>query len=334
MRVTIVGAGVAGLVAGVELAERGLEVEVLERAERVGPSACSWAAGGMLAPWCERENAEAVVASLGEHALGWWPRHIPGVAMNGTLVVAQRRDAAELTRFASRTDHFERIDASRIAALEPDLAGRFDQALFFAGEGHLDPRLALAALVERFTALGGVLRLGAEVAPGDAGGDVVLDCRGFAARTEVQGLRGVRGEMLLVRTRDVTLSRPVRLLHPRIPLYVVPRADGVFMVGATMIESASKAAVTARSAVELLNGAYALHPAFGEAEVLEMRADVRPAFADNLPRVTRDGRILRLNGLYRHGFLLSPALAREAADRVSDLILENDDEADRQRRTA
>jgi glycine oxidase len=105
------------------------------------------------------------------------------------------------------------------------------------------------------------------------------------------------------------------MLHPRFPLYVVPRGDGVFMLGATMLESGERARVTARSVVELLNAAYALHPAFAEAEILEMGADARPAFADNLPRLRPFGPgSLHVNGLFRHGFLLSPALASRAAD--------------------
>ena len=76
------------------------------------------------------------------------------------------------------------------------------------------------------------------------------------------------------------------------------------MIGATMIESAERGAVSVRSAIELMNAAYALHPAFGEAEILEMSADVRPAYPDNEPRIEeRDGRIF-VNGMYRHGFLL------------------------------
>ena len=109
------------------------------------------------------------------------------------------------------------------------------------------------------------------------------------------------------------LSRPVRMLHPRHPVYIVPRPDGTFMVGATMIENEERARVTAQSLVELVNSAFAIHPAFAEAEVVETGSDVRPSFADNLPRIKREGRRLYLNGLYRHGFLLSPALASRAA---------------------
>ena len=117
------------------------------------------------------------------------------------------------------------------------------------------------------------------------------------------------------------------------PLYVVPRRDHHFMIGATMIESADPGPVTIRSAVELMNGAYALHPAFAEAKIVELRADVRPAFPDNLPRVIRRGRTIHLNGLYRHGFLLAPAFARRAAEAMLQLIGENDEDH-HQRRSA
>jgi glycine oxidase len=142
---------------------------------------------------------------------------------------------------------------------------------------------------------------------------MIADCRGYAAADVLPDLRGVKGEMLILRCPAVTLRRPVRLLHPRFPLYVVPRGDGAFMLGATMLESGERHRVTARSVVELLNAAYALHPAFGEAEILEMGADARPAFPDNLPRLRARENGVAVNGLFRHGFLLSPALARRAA---------------------
>jgi glycine oxidase len=268
----------------------------------------------MLAPWCERVTTDAAVTERGGPAIEWWVRHFPGTVRNGSLVVAQPRDSADLTRFAQRTERFDWIDADRLAELEPDLAGRYRRALFFPGEAHLDPRRALAALVERLGERGVPVRFGVELLPDAAPGDAVVDCRGLAACDALPDLRGVRGEMVVVRCRDITLARPVRMLHPRIPLYIVPRGDDLFMIGATMIESEQRGPVSVRSAVELLNAAYALHPAFGEAEIVELGADLRPAFSDNLPQVRRDGRVLRANGLFRHGFLLAPDLARQVAD--------------------
>jgi glycine oxidase len=208
------------------------------------------------------------------------------------------------------------VDALGIAGLEPDLEGRFRQGLFFPREAHLDPRRALETLAGALEDMGVAIHFGVEIDPQALQADTVLDCRGFAARGSLPELRGVRGEMVIVRAPDITLSRPVRFLHPRFPLYIVPRANNHFMIGATMIESENRGRPTVRSAMELLNAAFTLHPGFGEAEIIELDADLRPAFPDNLPRLTRQGRVLSLNGLFRHGFLLSPALAQEAADLI------------------
>jgi len=315
-RVTILGAGVAGLTCAAELAVRGAEVEIVERADRIGADGASARAGAMLAPWCERESAEPAIARLGAGAADWWAAWVPGVTRQGSLVVAPPRDRAELDRFARRTSGFERVGADGIAELEPDLAGRFRAGLVFFEEAHLCPVCAMRGLARRLEAMGVPLHLGSDGQAGARRAHAVIDCRGYAARDRLAELRGVRGEMALIRCPEIALTRPVRLLHPRIPVYVVPRGEGVYMVGATMIESAAAGPITLRAALELLGAAYALHPGFGEAEILETAAGIRPAFADNLPRVLwREGR-LHVNGLYRHGFLCAPALARRAAEHL------------------
>ena len=316
LNVAVVGAGVVGLACATELLARGARVTIHERGPRIGAEACSWYAGGMLAPWCEGESAEEPVIRLGQQAADWWEHHAGGVTRHGTLVVAPSRDRSELRRFGQRTSHFEEVDGEAISGLEPDLARRFSRGLFFGGECHLDPRLAVVTLAERLLANGAVIQFNSAIEPSDLDADIVLDCRGLAARDVLPELRGVKGEMLLLRSDDIRLSRPVRLLHPRIPLYIVPRADGLFMVGATMVESSERRRISARAMLELLGAAYALHPAFGEAEVVEIGTDARPAFPDNLPRLTRRGRVIHVNGLYRHGFLLSPAMARMATEAV------------------
>ena len=342
MQITVMGAGVAGLACAVELAERGADVEVVDRGERLGASSCSWYAGGMLAPWCELESAEPLIAKLGTESIAWWRERLPTTALNGSLVVAHGRDTGELANFSRRTEQFEWLEGDRIAALEPDLGGRFNKALYFKDEGHLDPRAALTAMAARLAQLRVPIRYGVTlaVAPSCWGtpssARQIVDCTGLAARDVLTDLRGVKGEMLLLRLRDISLSRPVRVLHPRMPLYIVPRGDGLFMVGATMIESDQPTRISARSMLELLSAAYALHPAFGEAEIVEIGTGVRPAFPDNLPRIRWYGDTLYVNGLFRHGFLLAPALAR----RVAGILLEEryfpevQDEDPRERRLA
>ena len=310
--IRILGAGVAGLCVATELVARGASVRIFDRiAESPGPHSCSWWAGGMLAPDCEGESSEEPVTRLGRTAANWWEEHAGEVMRQGTLVVALERDEGELRRFARLSGGHDALDDDGIAELEPELEGRFRRGLHFRGEAHLSPRAAMAGLAER-------LRMsGVEIETDAPDADLpTVDCRGFAARDVLGDLRGVKGEMVLVRCPDVDLARPVRLLHPRHPIYVVPRGDGVFMIGATMIETDGRSNASVRSVLELLSAAYALSPAFGEAELLEVGADLRPAFADNLPRIRRRGRTIFVNGLYRHGFLLAPALAEMTAELV------------------
>ena len=200
MRVEVVGAGVAGLTVAFELARQGavqaLRVELVERRPRAGLG-CSRYAGGMIAPWCELESAEPIDATLGVEALEFWTKDIPVATVAGSLVVAPARDRAELVDFARRAQNFEELHAAGVAALEGDLASRFDSAVYFASEAHLDPRAAMTALGERLAAMHKSLRFG-ECARGDA--DWTVDCRGFAARDELAGLRGVKGEMVMLRS--------------------------------------------------------------------------------------------------------------------------------------
>lgn len=320
MRVLIKGAGVAGLTVALELTRHGIEVDVVERAAAVATGA-SGLAGGMLAPWCERESADEMVLTLGKTAADWWEAALPGhVIRNGTLVVAAGRDTGELTRFAGRTSGYDWLDGAGIEALEPSLSGRFRKALFFRDEAHLDPRRALAGLYRLLLERDVRFHLGCDAEDVTGNFDRIIDCTGAAAIGRTADLRGVRGEMLFLETSEIDLSRPVRLLHPRIPLYIAPRGDNRFMVGATMIESDDAGPISARSLMELLNAAYALHPAFGEARVVEMGVGVRPAYPDNLPRVTVDGDFISVNGFYRHGFLLAPAMAGQVAAILTDTI--------------
>jgi glycine oxidase len=301
---TIIGAGVAGLWAALSARKAGLEVRLIDRNGLPGPHGCSWWAGGMLAPFCEGAVAKPAVVTHGQHAAASWAE-VTDVTHHGSLVVALERDRGELARFARRTTGHAPIND--IAALEPDLA-HHKPALFFKEEAHLDPRRALSDLVAAL-AEAGVQIERAKATPEDIQGPVI-DARGMAAA--LPGLRGVRGEMVVLRAPEIRLSRPLRLLHPRHPLYIVPRPDGLFMLGATQLESTDRRGATARAVLELLSAAYALDPRFAEAELVETGADLRPAYPDNLPRITRRGRVLHLNGLFRHGYLMAPALAAQA----------------------
>jgi glycine oxidase len=303
--VTIIGAGVAGSWHALMLRQAGFDVCLYERGDETGLGSTGYWAGGMLAPFCEGEAAEPVVTRLGLRSIDLWRAQTSVTQSNGTLVVAHRRDRADFERFARLTRGHARLDTDAIAELEPALAGRFDDALFFRDEAHVEPRKALPDLHRRLSEAGVAIRYATPCDPGDIE-RLSIDCRGIAASDPE--LRPVKGEMIVVETNDIALRRPVRLIHPRWPLYIIPRDDGRFMIGATTIEAADTH-VSVRSALELLSMAYAMHPAFAEARIVEIGAGLRPAFPDNLPRISISGTRIAVNGLYRHGFLLAPALA-------------------------
>jgi glycine oxidase len=320
--ITVVGTGIVGLWQALTLARCGHRVRLVERTAEPFTEAASALAGAMLAPFCEAEAAEPVVRELGLRSMALWRETYPGVIAKGTLVVAGTRDRAELVRFARMTDGYEKLDAEELHVLEPGLEGRFAAGLYYAAEAHMAPHEAMRFLLDVVRAAGAEVAFGTTWAGQSNRDETVVDCRGLAARGEVAGLRGVRGERVIVQAREVDLVRPVRLLHPRHPLYVVPWGAGRYMVGATVIESDDASPVTVRSALELLGSAYALHPGFAEAEIVDMGAGVRPAFADNVPKIVAQGRMLHVNGMYRHGFLLAPVLAELVAEYLATAAID------------
>ncbi|HQR96496.1 MAG: hypothetical protein B7Y05_19450, partial [Polynucleobacter sp. 24-46-87] len=201
------------------------------------------------------------------------------------------------------------------------LAGRFRQGVLLAEEAQVDNAELFMALQAALTRLGVVWHEQTPVfslqeqrlqtAAGWLHFDLVVDARGVGAKQHLQ-VRGVRGEVLTVDAPEVTLQRPVRLMHPRYMLYVVPRANHRFIIGATELESEDKSSVTVRSALELLSALYSLHSGFAEANIVKWSVNLRPALPDNLPFVGWKEGVLTINGLYRHGYLLAPACVLRA----------------------
>ena len=303
-RWSVLGSGVSGLCIATLLAEQGEPVEIITLPDC--RAASHWA-GGMLAPWCEAESAPQQVVDWGQYAAAWWSARVSGVEQQGTLVIAPPRDSAELTRFANMTSSHQWVTPAEI---EPALEDRFARGLFFAAEGHLDPRLAMQQLQTR------LLNASVRFHPGRPSGKII-DCRGIHARQSQPELRAVRGEMVILHTDEITFSRPVRLLHPRFPCYLVPRAQGHFMLGATMVESQDASPISARAMMELLSAAYSIHPALAEARIIESGTGLRPAYRHNLPEVRYENGIFSINGMYRHGFLLAPMMAEKLMQQLT-----------------
>lgn len=329
--ITILGAGLMGRLLGVELARRGHRIELHDAAGPRAEGSAARVAAAMLAPLAESAVTEPGVVRMGQHALARWPGLIAQLPapvyfqQEGTLILWHRQDASEAAWLARKLVQTqaaipelpapEAVDGARLAQLDPGIAGRFHQGLYLPGEGQLDNRQLLDALLQGLERLGARLhwhsaRTPADFRPGTPDQpDLLLDCRGLGARTDWRALRGVRGEVVRLHAPGVALARPTRLVHPRYPIYIAPKQDHVFVIGATEIESDDLSPASVRSTLELLSAAYAVHPGFAEARILELGTQCRPTLPDNLPAVRAvRPRVLEVNGLYRHGFMIAPAL--------------------------
>lgn len=350
----IVGAGILGRLLALVLSDQGYRVTIFDQDDAQGRKSCSFAAAGMLSPYVEFEKAEALIVKLGVQSLELWPALAgqlsePGLfQQNGTLVIAHSRDFADLERLKRRVQSgnfgeniFREVSDKEMGNLEPDLSERFSSGLFFPFEGVVLVRALLSSLLEVLIKRGVTFHFNTPVSELSEIRDFdwVFDCRGLGAREDVSGLRGVRGELVWVQAPDVTLSRPIRLMHPRYPVYIVPRPNNYYLMGATLIESESLESITVQSALELLSAAYSVHPGFSEARIIDFSVNCRPAFPSNLPRIVVENRLIRINGLYRHGYLISPALVamviqyldQGTVDPEFQSILEVHDEVDRKR---
>lgn len=332
MKIGIVGAGLAGRLLASRLVHLKHHLTLFDKEPLHSQKSCGWAAAGMISPFAEVDT-EPLVFSLGQQSLALWPRYLADLPFpvyyqaNGSLLVAHARDREEITHFKKRLLHrtptieIQNCDKKTIQSLEPELSATFTEGLFFPQEARLDNQTWFEKVGQWLVSQGVNWQAEVEIqqlepfqittASQTEKFDWVVDCRGLGAQTKLPELRGVRGELILVEAPDVHLNRAIRLLHPRYPIYIAPRAHPYYLIGATMIESQDHSPISVRSLLELLSAAYSLHPGFAEARVISSRTQCRPAFPDNLPRIISEPGLTQLNGLYRHGYLLAPALVEQ-----------------------
>jgi glycine oxidase len=338
----IIGSGLIGRLLAWRLIQAGHAVDILSKDDVVGTDSAGYVAAAMISPATEAVHTEAMVKTIGLASLSMWPKWLAELPdpvfyqRNGTLVVAHAGDATELSRFMIRAKHvldnadYQSLDQQQLNDYAPDLAIHFDQAMYFPDEACLDNRQLYRVLADALSNTKQCRWLQCEAIE-SLSTDVIeqlsqryfnhraseyaetLDCRGNGAKQDITDLRSVRGEIIRVHAPEVDLKHVVRLMHPRYPLYLAPRANNEYVLGATVIESDDMSPVSVRSGMELMSALYSIHKGFAEARVLEMAAHCRPTTMNNMPMIKRTGWGYQVNGFYRHGYLFAPAI-------LSDLL--------------
>ena len=250
-----------------------------------------------------------------------------GLCLKDSLIVCHARDLGAAERILQHMDqdpsHFVSLTRPEVASLAPGLKGTL-HAWRLIGEGHLFPTQAMQSLHSGAHAVDwrwgsqviGIDPHQIETAEGRQMFDWVMDTRGVGAASDIS-VRGVRGEGLVLSAPGFELHRPVRLVHPRWRVYIVPRPGQQIVIGATEIESEDRSPISVQSTLELLSSAFSIFPALAEARILWTDVNLRPAMMDNLPFIeTRPG-LTRVNGLFRHGWLLAPAVIEQALNHAN-----------------
>lgn len=349
--VGVIGGGIAGLSVAFRLVEHGHKVTVYDPHPSSG---ATYAAGGMLAPASEVNFSELPLLNFMQQSSNMWPEFAQriekasgfqiGFRTEGTIVIGyDRGDASELIRMAEFQRKFgidvKQLNSSQLKGLEPELSGRISFAAHIASDHQVDNRLlssaletaleanisrkAVASVVEkhpgRFEL---VLEDGTSIDP-----DVVVLSPG-AQLGDIKGLpedlykliRPVKGQIIRVMApRKGTLNHTLRAFVNGKHVYLVPRANGEIVIGATQEEVGFDDTAKVRAIADLLTSAVTILPAIGDADFSEHTVRFRPGSIDNSPIV---GKYQKSNlylslGHFRHGILLSAAVSHHLAEEIT-----------------
>ena len=335
MNIAIAGAGLVGRVLALNLLAQGHTLTLFDEDTADGEKAAGMTAAGMLAAFAELETAESIIFEHGKRSIELWLPLLQSIdledayQLKGSIITAHPQDYSELDHFIAtlkskvkEARDIQLLDKAGIVALEPDLE-QHNKAFYIPHEGQVDAQRFMQRSTEYLLAHESVSwNTETKVDCVSEGAvsfnditkefDWVFDSRGLGANEQVKNLRGVRGEVIWLDAPEVNITRPTRMLHPRYKIYIVPRANNRYVIGATEIESEDRSGVSVRSSLELMSAVYSMHSGFAEARVVRMLTNCRPTLKDNLPNIEHGEKLTRINGLYRHGYLLAPAIVEKA----------------------
>ena len=328
MNIAIAGVGLVGRVLALNLLQKGYKLTLFDEDRAYGDASAGFTAAGMLALFAELETAESSIFERGKRSISLWPSLLEQVGISdafqleGSIITAHPQDLSELDHFIQtlqskvpEASTIKTLNKEEIIALEPDLE-QHNKAFYIPNEGQVDAQRFMKAssdyLLEHQNVTWHQEKKIDHVEDLVKEYDWVFDARGLGANGDIENLRGVRGEVFWLEAPEVKITRPTRMLHPRYKIYIVPRPNNRYIIGATEIESEDKSPMSVRSSLELLSAVFSMHSGFAEARIIKCATNCRPTLKDNLPKIIQEEKLTRINGLYRHGYLLAPAVVEDA----------------------
>ncbi|ASG67664.1 glycine oxidase ThiO [Francisella halioticida] len=351
--VAVLGSGVMGRALAITLAENypSLGIDIYDKNSSYKRS-CSYCAGGMLSPLSELISCEKHTYEIGYNSFDLWSKlndfinnylstTINFVKKSHTYVIAYNHDKQELDlairNINLRVDKlskslyqkaqldFDVCDKQDVFCNEQELnlSSTINDSVIKLNEALVNVATFLKLSDQFFEKYKNIktFRLSKEdFCTNNLGKNYqqVFDCTGFP-NPQLSTLYGVRGEALIVRNTSIKLNSVIRLLHPRHSIYLIPRGNGIFYIGATSVEAEDYSRISVQGALELLSSLMVIDKRFAEARIIKTLTNVRPVSINDKPILENVGNITYLNGLSRHGYLFAPALANEAIQQFNNI---------------
>lgn len=340
MKVAIVGAGLMGRLTALKLIPHGHDITLLEANSFDHPHNAAAISAGLVSPLSEALFTPAETVALGFQSYQQWPQLLNLVTeidpqhqtidfiANGSLAVsfpeeqecllALRKNL--LQQLGEYKNDMQMLYNHEVTEIETGLE-RFETALYLKHEANICNAEFISAssrairqhasIVDHWPLKGNGQELKSQY-------DWVVDCRGAGAVTaqsyadnQQHPLQALRGEVIRVRAPKVEISHPVRVIQQRLNVFIAPKPNKVYVVGATEFNKHSSRSVTVRSSLDLLTTLYALHPGFADAEIIEATVGQRAIYKNQQPSISQHENIISVNGLSRRGWLVGPAMAEQ-----------------------
>ena len=334
MEIAIIGAGILGRMMTVDFSLLGHSVTLFEKDDSHSTKSSCATAAGMLTPWSEILESSELVFKLGVHSLARWKEILSYIEAEDILLncgcshlvtASDKAKIVYLLKYISIQDpNFIPVEMNSI--LLQKFFNRSNQAFqygfYIPNEKCLDPRIFIKKSNEYYSKKKNIsVNFNTKIEKDniknyylkifDKKYDLIVNTTGFHARENLNDLiRGVRGAVILVKATQVKIDCIVRLSHFRYPIYIVPRGNQTFVIGATSQETECLEPITIADTLELLSMACQFDSGFLEANIIESRVNLRPTFINSEPKIFTHENIFYINGLYRHGITISPAISK------------------------
>lgn len=333
--IAIIGTGIIGRLLAITLLNKfeNISLYLYEKSsDFTGKSSCGYAAAGMVAPICESLDEGQEIYDLAKNTIQLWKEVNIWLSNDifletGTNIIAHPLDIGDFETKITRANGLQ-INKNYIThkslADEYNKQKLLNRMLHIKNEGYVDVPVFFQKSSKYLKTHPSVKTyLDSEINQDtiktlQSHYDYVCDTRGIGAKDNLKDLYGIRGESLIVSAPEIKISAVTRLCHPRFPLYIVPRNDGLYYIGASIIQSEDMSNISVVSQLTLLSALLTVNESFSEARIIRNFTHIRPTFKEGLPRILQHHNLIKINGFYRHGYLFAPILCLNTVEKIKN----------------